>query len=116
MHPTIHWAGTFRPFADYKGHIDIIALYTLDPVSATRVRDFELVVAEPWKIGSRHRSSTTREYLGAVQEIDRLRNEAGDFATQAEFYNYWRKHPWKIGKAVQQQLQKLAAQAAKVGT
>ncbi len=111
LHPTIHWPGTFRPFADYEGHVDIIALYTLDPASPARVRDFELIVAEPWKIASRHRSSTTREYLGAVQEIERLRRGSGDFATRAEFYAFWRKHPWKIGKAVQQQLMRLAAEA-----
>jgi hypothetical protein len=113
LHPTIHWPGTFRPFDAYRGHIDIVALYTLDVLSPTRVSDFELIVAEPWRIGSRHRSSTTREYLGAVQEIDRLRNETGDFKTQAEFYAYWRRHPWKIGKAVQKMLLKLSAQAAK---
>jgi hypothetical protein len=50
--------------------------------------------------------------LGAVDDIERLRTEKGEFATAAEFYAYWRKHPWKIGKAVQQQLQKLLASTA----
>ncbi|MGH1558002.1 type II restriction endonuclease [Caulobacter segnis] len=109
MYPTLKWPGTFRPFADYVGHIDIIALYTLDHVSPTRIKDFELVVVEPWRIGSKSRSSTTREYLGAVDEIARLRAGNGEFATSEEFYAFWRKHPWKIGKAVQQQLQKLIA-------
>jgi hypothetical protein len=116
MYPTHKWPGTFRPFADYEGHIDLIALYTLDPSSATRVTDFELLVVETWKIGSKSRSSTTREYLGAVDNIARLRSENGDFASAEEFYSFWRKHPWKIGKAVQQQLQKLlAAQGGHTG-
>lgn len=115
LYPTLKWPGTFRPFADYAGHVDLIGLYTLDPASMTRVRDFELLVVEPWKVASKSRSSTTREYLGAVDEIERLRKEQGDFATAAEFYAFWRKHPWKIGKAVQHQLQKLLAAPAKSG-
>jgi hypothetical protein len=112
LYPTNKWAGTFRQFADYEGHIDIICLYTLDVSSANRVSDFELLVVEPWKVASTRRSSTTREYLGAVDDIDRLRSEAGEFATAEDFYRFWRKHPWKIGKAVQQQLQKLLAAKA----
>lgn len=112
LYPTHKWPGTFRPFAEYEGHIDLICLYTLNPSSAKRVDDFELLVVEPWKIGSKSRSSTTREYLGAVDQIERIRNETGEFATATEFYTYWRKHPWKIGKAVQQQLQKLLAAQA----
>lgn len=109
LYPTLKWPGTFRPFADYEGHIDLICLYTLNGESVTRVEDFELLVVEPWKIASKMRSSTTREYLGAVDNIERIRMESGDFASAAEFYTFWRKHPWKIGKAVQQQLQKLLA-------
>lgn len=112
LYPTHKWAGTFRAFADYAGHIDLIALYTLDVVSPTRVTDFELLVVEPWRVASKKRSSTTREYLGAVDDIARLRAEDGEFATAEDFYTFWRKHPWKIGKAVQQQLQKLLAAAA----
>lgn len=109
MYPTLKWPGTFRPFAEYEGHIDLICLYNLNVATAKRVDDFELLVVEPWKVGSKSRSSTTREYLGAVDSIERLRNEQGEFETAADFYNFWRKHPWKIGKAVQQQLQKMLA-------
>lgn len=109
MYPSLKWPGTFRPFASYEGHIDIICLYNLDVASAARVADFELLVVEPWKVGSKRRSSTTREYLGAVDDIARLRNEQGEFGTAEEFYSFWRNHPWKIGKAVQKQLQRLLA-------
>jgi len=34
---------------------------------------------------------------------------SGEVATKEEFYGFWRKHPWKIGKAVQTLLMKLAA-------
>jgi Restriction endonuclease EcoRV len=109
LYPSLKWPNTFRPFADYEGHIDLICLYTLDVTSAQRVTDFELLVVEPWKVASKSRSSTTREYLGAVKDIQRLRDESGEFAKASDFYAFWRAHTWKIGKAVQQQLQKLLA-------
>lgn len=109
MYPQLKWPGTFRPFGEYKGHIDLIGLYTLDHESPTRVRDFELLVVEPWKIASKQRSSTTREYLGAVDDIGRIRKEQGEFPTADAFYSFWRAHNWKIGKAVARQLQKLLA-------
>lgn len=108
-YPTLPWSGTFRPFADYAQHLDVIAIYTLDPDRYSRVADLELIVQEPWRIASRQRSSTTREYLGAVTSIDALREGRGEFATEAEFYAFWRKHPFRIGRAVQQQLDKLIA-------
>lgn len=108
-YPQLHWPGTFRPFNDYTSHLDVIAIYTLDADSAARVRDLELIVQEPWRIASKQRSSTTREYLGAVQRIDDLRAGRGEFATPEEFYKYWRKFKFKIGPAVQKQLDKLLA-------
>ena len=61
----------------------------------------------PWRIASRDRSSTTREYIGAVNSIDALRSGDGAFATRAEFYDHWRKFPFKVSPQVQTQLQRL---------
>jgi hypothetical protein len=76
-HPNLHWPGTFRPFSDYAGHVDILLLYTLNLETRGRAEDLELIVQEPWRIGSKERSSTTREYIGAVTEIERLREGRG---------------------------------------
>jgi hypothetical protein len=46
-YPTLHWPGTFRPFADYAQHLDVIGIYTLNRDSASRVDDLELIVQEP---------------------------------------------------------------------
>jgi Restriction endonuclease EcoRV len=109
-YPTLHWPGTFRPFADYARHFDVIGIYTLNESSASRVDDLELVVQEPWSIGSHKRSSTTREYIGAVQGIDDLREGRGEFETEADFYKFWRGYNFRIGGTVRIQLNKLLAQ------
>jgi len=108
-YPSLRWPGTFRPFEDYASHIDLIAIYTLDESSPGRIRDLELLVHEPWRIASRRRSSTTREYIGAVQRLDDLRAGRGEFETEEEFYDYWRGFRFKIGPTVQQQLDKALA-------
>lgn len=106
-YPTLHWRGTFRPFETYGSHLVLIALYTLNRESMSRIDDLELIVTESWRVASRKRSSTTREYIGAVKGIDDLRSGKGAFATQEAFLAYWRKYPFKIGRAVQQQLDAL---------
>lgn len=116
-YPTLHWPGTFRPFADYATHLDVIGVYTLNPHTTARVDDLELIVQQPWRIASKQRSSTTREYIGAVQNIAALREGRGEFDTPEAFYSYWRRYRFTIGRAVQAQLDKLlAGQQAPPGT
>jgi len=103
------WPGMFRAFADYKQHIDVIVLYTLNTNSLARAEDIEVIIQEPWRIASKQRSSTTREYLGAVVSIDALRAGRGEFQSEDEFYRFWHKYNFKTGKAVEQQLRKLLA-------
>ncbi len=86
----------------------MLGVYTLTD-TAERVDGLELIVQPPWRIASRQRSSTTREYIGAVQNIDDLRDGHGEFDTAAAFYSFWRKYPFKVGVVVQQQLDKLLA-------
>lgn len=105
--PDLHWPGTFRSFTEYATHLDLLMIYTLNPDSNARVEDLEIIVQEPWRIASRERSSTTREYIGAVTSIDALRSGEGVFETPAEFYDYWRRFPFKVSAQVQRQLQRL---------
>jgi hypothetical protein len=105
--PDLHWPGTIRPFNDYASHLDLIMIYTLNPETNARVEDLEIIVQEPWRIASRERSSTTREYIGAVTSIDALRAGQGAFASAAEFYDYWRRFAFRVSPQVQNQLQRL---------
>jgi hypothetical protein len=113
--PDLDWAGTFRPFNQYVGHLDILAIYTLNETTDARIEDFEIIVQEPWKIASKQRSSTTREYIGAVTTLDRLRQGKGEFATPEDFYRYWRKYPFKIGPSVNRQLERAIAKQKEKG-
>ncbi|TFV60230.1 restriction endonuclease [Mycobacterium sp. PS03-16] len=107
-HPKHRFAGTFRPFAEYTSHLDVIAIYTLDVDSSERVKDLELIVQQPWRIASKQRSSTTREYIGAVKNITALREGKGAFETPQEFYAYWRAYKFKTARVVEQMFQKMS--------
>ncbi|MCW2090241.1 UNVERIFIED_ORG: hypothetical protein M2328_003521 [Rhodococcus erythropolis] len=109
-HPTMQFAGTFRPFADYTSHLDILGIYTLNDETSGRVGDLELIVQQPWKIASKQRSSTTREYIGAVKDIDALRDGKGAFETPEEFYSYWRKFKFKTARMVELMFEKKLAE------
>jgi Restriction endonuclease EcoRV len=109
-HPDLPWPGTFRPFNDYAGHVDILLLYTLNLETRGRAEDLELIVQEPWRIGSKERSSTTREYIGAVTEIERLREGRGDFRSPEELYSYWRNYPFRLSPGIQRTLTRLVAE------
>ncbi|MGH8930293.1 MAG: type II restriction endonuclease [Egibacteraceae bacterium] len=106
-YPQLRWPGTFRPFRDYATHLDIVAAYRFTPEERQRLTDLELMVHESWRIGSRQRSSTTREYIGGVQSLRALREGLGEFASEEEFYRFWRRYPFRIGAAVQRQLDRL---------
>lgn len=111
--PTIRWPGMFRSFDEYASHLDILGIYRLDVSYRGRVRDLELLVHEPWRIGSRERSSTTREYIGAVVDVEALRQGRGEFETETDFYKYWRAYPFRVPKAVERQLQKALREQGK---
>jgi hypothetical protein len=113
--PDLQWPGMLRPFAEYESHVDIILLYTLDTDATERATDIEVVVQEPWRIASKERSSTTREYIGAVLELERLREGSGDFESENEFYTYWRAFDFRMPKALRAQLNKLIAQQKEDG-
>jgi restriction endonuclease EcoRV len=106
-YPQLKWPQTFRPFQDYQCHIDIIVIYTLNRESLHRIEDVEVLVHPSWEIASRQRSSTTREYIGAVTNLDDLRAGKGEFKSEEEFLAFWRAYPFKIGKSVQKHLDKL---------
>lgn len=86
-----------RPFQEYATHIDLIAFFDVDS-QKHQVLNMEFAVVEPWKIASKTKSSSTRDYVGAIMEIDKMKKESGgDFTKQKEFYNFWASIPRRGG-------------------
>jgi hypothetical protein len=112
-HPDLHWPGTLRPFSEYASHLDVILVYRLNVDVAHRVEDLEVIVQEPWRIASRERSSTTREYIGAVDKIDDIRHGRGAFPTADAFYKYWRSYHFKVSAQVQKQYERALSEKMK---
>jgi hypothetical protein len=71
-------------------HLDLIVLYDWDDAD---VENVEILVVETWRVASMRRSSTTRNYIGAVDTLAYLRAERGEFDTIDDFYRFWRTFP-----------------------
>ena len=95
--PALKFSGILRPFAEYAEQISIVVLYRFDANIPERIADVQVVAHETWTIGSKHRASATREYIGSVQKLNDVVNGTGEFATAKEFYDFWRHsaRKWK---------------------
>lgn len=114
-HPKLPLGGIRRPFGEYREHLDIVGLYVFDESVKWRVQSLELIVHEPWRIGSRERSSTTREYIGATDLLEELRDGRGAFTSEQEFYDYWRAYPFKTPRLLAREIDKLLRQPDRDG-
>lgn len=88
--PDRKMSGSWVAYGDIDHHLDAIVLYDY---AGGVVSNVEALVAETWRVASRTRSSGTRNYMGAVMEVERLRQELGEFSSEAEFQAYWRSYP-----------------------
>jgi hypothetical protein len=107
----LHLPGILRPFNDYTRHLDVLVIYDFVPDRFERIEDVEIIVHESWRIASRQRSSTTREYIGAVQKLDDLRSGSGEFTSREDFYAYWHRYKFKTSDQVMNHLARIARQA-----
>lgn len=89
-YPDKKLAGSWIPYGEIDWHLDAIVLYDYLGGVITNV---EPLVAETWRVASKVRSSGTRQYMGAVMEIERIRQERGDFDSADAFYQHWRNYP-----------------------
>jgi len=77
-------------YGDMAWHLDLIVLYDWESAD---VENVEILAAETWRVASAKRSSTTRNHIGAVDSIEDLRLERGEFATIEAFCDFWRSQP-----------------------
>lgn len=88
--PQLKFSGIARPFGEYQDLISVVVIYTFEPNRPERITNVQVVAHETWRIASRARASATREYIGSIGKVEDLLAGRGDFATAAEFYEYWR--------------------------
>jgi hypothetical protein len=88
--PDLKFSGILRPFGEYVEKVSVVVIYTFDSSRPERVTDVEVVAHPTWMIASRSRASTTREYIGSVQNVTALRAGQGEFESEQQFYDYWR--------------------------
>ena len=88
--PTLKFSGILRPFDDYAGHIAVLAIYNFHKDRPERISELQMIVHESWRIASTKRASATREYIGSVQDVDRIVAGQGDFESLEEFETHWR--------------------------
>lgn len=95
--PQLKFGGVLRPFGEYREHIAVLVLYEFDPAIPERIKDVVVLAHETWRLASRRRASTTREYIGSVTAVDDLVSGRGEFETPEEFYEFWRSsgRRWK---------------------
>ena len=91
------FSGILRPFSEYRELLSIVAIYDFRPYLPERIRNMQVVAHETWRIASRKRASSTREYIGSVQDIGQLVAGHGEFESAEEFYAFWRStaRDWK---------------------
>jgi hypothetical protein len=88
--PTTPIPGVGVAYGDMAWHIDLIVLY--DWIDGG-VHNVELLVVETWRVASMKRSSTTRNYIGAMDSLEDLRDERGAFDRIEDFHEFWRNQP-----------------------
>ena len=95
--PQLKFSGILRPFNEYQELLSIVAIYDFIPDRPERIANLQMVVHETWRLASTKRASATREYIGSIQDIDRLVAGDGEFESEEDFYSFWRStaRDWK---------------------
>jgi len=110
--------GTLRPYNEYDIHLDLVAFYQVNPrkeylvhdnILTLKVADLKQLsqergpfremyfcVVEPWRVASHRMSSGTRDYVGAIMDLERFRNEEGVFRSKQAFYSFWGNIPAQL--------------------
>ncbi len=82
-----------KPYGVYTEHWVVGFLYRWNPNAdcLNMVSDVEVIVQEKWRIASRYTATGDTAHIGSVDDIERLRKGLGDFRSEKEFEEFWRK-------------------------
>jgi len=93
LYPNEKKAGCIFPYGAFSEHWVVGFIYTWNEnENATRmVSDIEVIVHPKWKIASRSTATGDTAAIGSINNIDDLKAGRGEFNSEKEFEEYWRK-------------------------
>jgi len=93
LSPEKKMPGCKFPYGEFDEHWIIGFIYSWNPEtdSLHMVSDVSVIVQPKWKIASKSTGTGTTFAMGSIKDIDKLRNGEGEFKSEDEFENYWRK-------------------------
>lgn len=111
LFPDLPFPGMLRTFGEYDERIAIVVLYRYRPDLLERFSDVRVAIQPAWRIAGTTKPSSTRHYIGSVNRVNDIVTGEGAFATEQEFYDYWRsaQRGWPVNAGVARAKKKLAA-------
>lgn len=111
LFPELPFPGMLRTFGEYDERIAIVILYRYRPDLLERFSDVRVAIHPVWQIAGMTKPSSTRHYIGSVNRVADLVAGKGAFASQQEFYDYWRsaQRGWPVNAGIARAKKKLAA-------
>lgn len=113
LFPDLPFPGMLRTFGEYDERIAIVVLYRYRPSLMERFSDVRVAIHPAWRIAGTTKPSSTRHYIGSVNRVADLTDGEGAFATEQEFYDYWRsaQRGWPVNPGVAKAKKKQALKA-----
>lgn len=111
LFPELPFPGMLRTFGEYDERIAIVVLYRYRPDLLERFSDVRVAIQPSWRIAGTTKPSSTRHYIGSVNRVADIVDGRGAFATEQEFYDYWRsaQRGWPVNAGVARARKKLEA-------
>lgn len=100
LYPEKKMPGCKFPYDEFDEHWVIGFIYTWTPgaESTSMVSALEVIVRQKWEIASKSTGTGTTFAIGSVKDIDRIRRGEGEFKSEREFEEYWRKRGKELEK------------------
>jgi len=102
LFPDLLFPGMRRTFGEYDERIAIVVLYRYRPDLLERFSDVCVAIQPAWRIAGKTKPSSTRHYIGSVNRVADLVDGRGAFASEQDFYDYWRsaQRGWPVNTGV----------------
>lgn len=81
-------------YNDFTEHWCICFIYDWNNKTDTlhMISNIQIIVQEKWKLASKTTGTGTTTAIGSIKDIKRIMSGSGDFKTEKEFLDFWRRH------------------------